>query len=43
MYDNLGTPILTGTTTVTVSVINSNDRDPFFDPSTQRAEVSISI
>ncbi|XP_047099103.1 cadherin-87A [Schistocerca piceifrons] len=35
-----GTPALTGTTTLTISIINSNDRDPFFEPSTQRAEIS---
>ncbi|GFG39325.1 hypothetical protein Cfor_05830, partial [Coptotermes formosanus] len=34
-----GSPVLTGTTTVTVMVLNSNDKDPYFDPSTQRAEV----
>ncbi|KAJ4434750.1 hypothetical protein ANN_23319, partial [Periplaneta americana] len=34
-----GTPVLTGTTTLTVTVLNSNDKDPYFDPSTQRAEV----
>lgn len=34
-----GTPSLSGTTTLTVSVTNSNDKDPFFTPSTQRAEV----
>ncbi|PSN52632.1 hypothetical protein C0J52_14597, partial [Blattella germanica] len=33
------TPVLTGTTTLTVTVLNSNDKDPYFDPSTQRAEV----
>ncbi|XP_037922792.1 cadherin-87A [Hermetia illucens] len=36
---DLGTPSLSGTTTLTVSVTNSNDKDPFFTPSTQRAEV----
>jgi hypothetical protein len=36
-----GSPVLTGTTTLTVTVLNSNDKDPYFDPSTQRAEVSI--
>ncbi|XP_067010919.2 cadherin-87A [Anabrus simplex] len=35
-----GTPALTGTTTVTVSVLNSNDKDPVFEPPTQRAEVT---
>ncbi|KAK7790843.1 hypothetical protein R5R35_010718 [Gryllus longicercus] len=35
-----GTPSLTGTTTVSITVLNSNDKDPVFDPPTQRAEVS---
>uniref|UniRef100_A0A1B6L3B2 Cadherin domain-containing protein n=1 Tax=Graphocephala atropunctata TaxID=36148 RepID=A0A1B6L3B2_9HEMI len=35
-----GTPALTGTTTVQVTVHNSNDKIPFFDPPTQRAEVA---
>jgi len=34
-----GSPVLTGTTTLTVTILNSNDKDPYFDPSTQRAEV----
>lgn len=34
-----GTPSLTGTTTLTVSVINSNDKLPYFVPVTQKAEV----
>lgn len=34
-----GTPSLTGTTTLTISVINSNDKLPYFVPATQRAEV----
>ena len=36
---NLGTPALTGTTTLTVNVENTNDKIPFFSPPTQRAEV----
>ena len=36
-----GSPVLTGTTTLTITVLNSNDKDPYFDPSTQRAEVSV--
>lgn len=35
-----GTPSLTGTTTLTVSILNSNDKLPYFVPATQRAEVS---
>lgn len=35
-----GTPSLTGTTTLTISIINSNDKLPYFVPATQRAEVS---
>ncbi|XP_063226687.1 cadherin-87A isoform X2 [Bacillus rossius redtenbacheri] len=34
-----GVPRLTGTTTVTINVLNSNDKDPYFYPATQRAEV----
>ncbi|PNF35261.1 hypothetical protein B7P43_G04794, partial [Cryptotermes secundus] len=34
-----GSPVLTGTTTLTIMVLNSNDKDPYFDPATQRAEV----
>uniref|UniRef100_A0A0A9XXM0 Cadherin-87A n=1 Tax=Lygus hesperus TaxID=30085 RepID=A0A0A9XXM0_LYGHE len=34
-----GTPALTGTTTLNVKVGNTNDKIPFFSPSTQRAEV----
>lgn len=37
---DLGTPSLSGTTTLTVSIINSNDKAPYFTPTTQRAEVS---
>uniref|UniRef100_A0A182QKL0 Cadherin domain-containing protein n=1 Tax=Anopheles farauti TaxID=69004 RepID=A0A182QKL0_9DIPT len=35
-----GTPSLSGTTALTVSIINSNDKAPYFTPTTQRAEVS---
>lgn len=35
-----GTPSLTGTTTLTVSILNSNDKLPYFVPATQRAEVN---
>lgn len=35
-----GTPSLTGTTTLTVSIFNSNDKLPYFVPVTQRAEVN---
>ncbi|GLV42165.1 Cadherin 87A, partial [Carabus blaptoides fortunei] len=34
-----GTPSLTGTTTLTVSILNSNDKLPYFVPATQRAEI----
>ncbi|CAG2057651.1 unnamed protein product, partial [Timema podura] len=34
-----GIPSLTGTTTLTVNIVNSNDKDPYFSPPTQRAEV----
>lgn len=36
---DLGTPSLSGTCTLTVNIINSNDKDPYFTPATQRAEV----
>lgn len=36
---DLGTPSLTGTTTLTINVQNSNDKDPYFVPATQHAEV----
>ncbi|XP_046393425.1 cadherin-87A-like [Ischnura elegans] len=35
-----GTPALTGTTTITVNILNSNDKMPYFKPATQKAEVS---
>lgn len=34
-----GTPSLSGTATVSINLINSNDKDPFFIPATQRAAV----
>lgn len=33
-------PSLTGTTELTVHVVNVNDKKPYFTPSIQRAEVS---
>lgn len=38
-----GDPSLTGTTTLTVTVINTNDKLPYFVPTTQTAEVSYRI
>lgn len=38
-----GEPILTGTTTLTVTIINTNDKMPYFVPTTQKAEVNIYI
>ncbi|XP_058810290.1 cadherin-87A isoform X2 [Phymastichus coffea] len=35
-----GSPSLTGTTTLMISVENSNDKPPFFEPEVQRAEVT---
>lgn len=35
-----GVPSHTGTTTVTVQLINHNDKAPYFSPTTQRTEVS---
>ncbi|XP_063827722.1 cadherin-87A [Ostrinia nubilalis] len=37
---DLGMPSLTGTTELTVHVINVNDKKPYFTPAIQRAEVS---
>ncbi|XP_058116398.1 cadherin-87A [Anopheles ziemanni] len=37
---DLGTPSLSGTAMLIVSIINSNDKAPYFTPTTQRAEVS---
>ncbi|XP_063930740.1 cadherin-87A isoform X2 [Zophobas morio] len=34
-----GEPPLTGTTTLTVNVINTNDKTPYFVPTTQKAEI----
>ncbi|XP_028130157.2 cadherin-87A [Diabrotica virgifera virgifera] len=34
-----GVPSLTGTTEVTITVVNTNDKDPYFVPATQTAEV----
>ena len=40
---DLGTPSLSGTATLTVSIVNSNDKDPYFSPVTQHAEVGIRL
>lgn len=34
-----GVPSLSATTTLSINIVNSNDKDPFFVPQTQRAEV----
>lgn len=34
-----GIPSLSGTASLTISIVNSNDKDPYFTPVTQRAEV----
>lgn len=39
---DLGTPSMSGTTLVTINVINANDKLPYFVPTTQKAEVIIS-
>ena len=36
----VGSPSLTGTTTLMINVENSNDKPPYFNPETQRAEVT---
>lgn len=38
-FRNAGIPSLSATTTLSVNIINSNDKDPYFIPVTQRAEV----
>lgn len=35
-----GIPSLSGTATMTINIINSNDKAPYFKPTTQRAEIS---
>ncbi|XP_022834034.1 cadherin-87A [Spodoptera litura] len=40
---DLGIPSLTGTTELTVHVINVNDKKPYFTPAIQRAEVSADV
>ncbi|XP_037950631.1 cadherin-87A [Teleopsis dalmanni] len=39
LASDLGIPSLTGTATLTVTINNSNDKDPYFTPATQHAEV----
>ncbi|XP_044756698.1 cadherin-87A [Coccinella septempunctata] len=34
-----GEPRLSGSTTLTINIINTNDKNPYFFPSTQRAEI----
>lgn len=36
---SIGIPSLSGTATLSINIINSNDKDPYFTPVTQRAEV----
>lgn len=36
----LGIPMLSGTTTLMVNILNTNDKAPFFVPATQNAAVS---
>lgn len=40
LASDMGTPSLTGTTTLTVNILNSNDKAPYFTPTTQRAEIA---
>lgn len=35
-----GVPSMTGTTTLTINIINTNDKLPYFVPVTQKAEVN---
>lgn len=38
-FPRVGIPSLSGTATLSINLINSNDKDPFFIPATQRTEV----
>lgn len=35
-----GIPSLSGTATIEINIVNSNDKAPYFTPTTQRAEIS---
>lgn len=35
-----GSPVHTGTATLVVHILNSNDKAPYFTPSTQRTQVT---
>lgn len=35
-----GIPSLSGTATMTINIVNSNDKAPYFTPTTQRAEIT---
>ena len=35
-----GVPALSGTATLTVSVMNKNNKEPYFLPATQRAQIT---
>jgi hypothetical protein len=37
---DMGTPSLSGTATLTVNILDSNDKVPSFTPQTQRTEIS---
>lgn len=37
---DMGTPSLSGSATVTINILNSNDKSPYFTPTTQRADVA---
>lgn len=37
---DMGVPSLSGTASITINIINSNNRSPYFTPTTQRAEIS---
>ena len=37
---DMGVPSLSGTASITVNIVNSNNRSPYFTPTTQRAEIS---
>lgn len=38
-----GIPSLSGTATMTINILNSNDKAPYFTPTTQRAEITENV
>ena len=38
-----GVPALSGTATLTVSIMNKNNKEPYFFPTTQRAQITVCL